>query len=1616
METADTSTLGITLDLSDLPGGPTLTLPPTSATITTTTTTAEIGAASINSDQPEFLAVFANQSPNSTLTSSSAAFVAAEIKEIKDRRKSSTRSKGSKASVVYDLSSGGNSGKNLRPRPVPNDRLQSRGSFAQSDKMQSSWTHEEPPPAPAFSTWYSKGFAENDPESMKTQKMLTFFAQLFVVIRVISFFATWKLAPVQLTYLVFHLLLFFLSHSAYYSLKTHRWLRMSTVSAIVCFPIVAAVQWERPLLESPGGVLCITLLIPCLWTSMGGTRFQRDVLFFVVFSLFAGLVLYDFAMFSISAAVVIEYLVEFVVWLGYTLYIRFTYTVRKSTMLRQALIQEATAIMIDDVWSLTSAEMEVQLGPELHSSETLQNLVEILRLIEDMRKHHPTILEAEVRNEMPTVPSWRSSTKRHSRRSVEEWSVGNPTVANEPSAKPALADMEDLQRCSSIEIPAQPLLGSGAAGTESGNNVMNSSEANTSQSNGAGKPDNAVPLPKPGSARFRKNAELILEAPGAVLTVKNGNMKEDYEFPQSPTVLGKSSAPTSFETTEDTDGIERRDSTFMMVGTTNTLTLMLVEVPEVPGQTHESASALVMKVFAHVKIFGGLTIWSCGLEVYIGFTESKLGPLHCIAAATAAWHIFSTFGGAGVCPFVSLSACSASFGLLTGNQSERAMFMGSCVAIARCRELNTRAKKAMMRLPQVDDSVAQRIADYFCCEDNQLMYARADEMLIEVEEHVAEQLNRLSKRPTLTTRKSTLKALSMFNTSVSDVSGSTGRASFADEDGTHLLKKTRSIADLVMNPTPYARNGTSFRSSRSSSQSSSSVSHNSRSNSLFTVDAFNTAPPPNHIMAEIQSAWNRYDKRKAHFISAEDLWWLLHDLGLRITSERFYSILQIVDTEGCGVIGLETFVALYESDALLGPFAVRSIHQSLKAQGMSSQDALSKATGVWKAACKGSLFQSVDSTELRSLFKKMKINLTPHDADLIIKEIGENGQMNFDQFATLMSFEDLSQHDEVMMMIRMVQNVYTNTQSEKKYSNSEQVAANKARVRRTNFDKVFLPLLMLYTVYVALELPFTASLEPFLFTQYSDSFLVHKVVISVADVVFALWCVSKFFLGVEVGPVFIYKRKDVARHYLRSFEFLIDVAAVIPLDAVMYWAVHDYYYPVGLIYRMNKMLVVAYMDRLYRTLTSDWSPVASRLMRTVMWFYLIIHFFACVFIGVARLTHDETPEGTNLDRTGVLDRDYETYLFSGVPQYFRNGPILKYMIAFDWAQKTMYGLGSGQPIAPLDIQVAFSLLTVIVGVCLLTVFISSVSNALVKHGPEAQYLDRLELVHTFFRHIEAVPESRSLQLEIEDYYKHMFTSMRSLRIDDDPLHDLNQDLWVRVQVTIAHNLFSRVPIFSGLVKDTGFLYCLIRRCKPRVLLPFEIVYKKGEQGSTMFIVSLGLCVSWNAHCGPVEYGTGGYFGEIQLMHSVPRTETVECYDRPTNVFELDRSDFTDVMTHFPQFLKVVQTAIRSALREIAVESVMNGSITMVGRKNAVTGGGGGGEGMGGEYPIALSPSDSSMSLLMGDDMDASPEDAAINMWLESQEKSIASETESVASKHKSILARLDSRRSTMLMN
>jgi CRP/FNR family transcriptional regulator, cyclic AMP receptor protein len=131
------------------------------------------------------------------------------------------------------------------------------------------------------------------------------------------------------------------------------------------------------------------------------------------------------------------------------------------------------------------------------------------------------------------------------------------------------------------------------------------------------------------------------------------------------------------------------------------------------------------------------------------------------------------------------------------------------------------------------------------------------------------------------------------------------------------------------------------------------------------------------------------------------------------------------------------------------------------------------------------------------------------------------------------------------------------------------------------------------------------------------------------------------------------------------------------------------------------------------------------------------------------------------------------------------------------------------------------------------------------------------------------------------------------------------------------DLLTRVPVFATLERDD--LQRIAQLAVPRQFEPGQVVFRKGDQSDTCYIVRSGHARAVREHPDGrtitlATFGPGDIFGELAMFEDERRSATVEAIDQTSAVAVLG-PDMRRLMSIHPQISMRLAIALGRRLRE-----------------------------------------------------------------------------------------------------
>jgi voltage-gated potassium channel len=232
------------------------------------------------------------------------------------------------------------------------------------------------------------------------------------------------------------------------------------------------------------------------------------------------------------------------------------------------------------------------------------------------------------------------------------------------------------------------------------------------------------------------------------------------------------------------------------------------------------------------------------------------------------------------------------------------------------------------------------------------------------------------------------------------------------------------------------------------------------------------------------------------------------------------------------------------------------------------------------------------------------------------------------------------------------------------------------------------------------------------------------------------------------------------------------------------------------------------------------------------------------------------------------------------------------------------GYGDISPVT--NLQKIWTMVVEILGVITYGYVIGNIASLLSNIDVvKASFIKQMEDINSFLTY-KSVP--RRLKQKVHNYYQYVWDNQMG-QWDEKILSTLPPSLKTEILLHINRQLIEQVPFFKDTDKD--LISDVIAHLKPRVFLPDDYIFKRGDVGNCMYFISNGSVkiLSEDESTIIAELQDGDYFGEIALIHKVARTRSVVSMDY-CNVYSLDKKDLDTLLMKYPKFKDHIYETIR----------------------------------------------------------------------------------------------------------
>jgi hypothetical protein len=406
----------------------------------------------------------------------------------------------------------------------------------------------------------------------------------------------------------------------------------------------------------------------------------------------------------------------------------------------------------------------------------------------------------------------------------------------------------------------------------------------------------------------------------------------------------------------------------------------------------------------------------------------------------------------------------------------------------------------------------------------------------------------------------------------------------------------------------------------------------------------------------------------------------------------------------------------------------------------------------------------------------------------------------------------------------------------------------------SSFKEVWDVIIVVLTVYISIELPLRIAYNYRQINIFFDIFITFLLFIDI---------VITFNTKIYAKGVLIDNPKRIAKNYVHTL-FLFDFLAAVP------------FFLIYLVFPALAWLQLLSLTRLFKlirlhTLISKWrnrqviNPSILRLGVFFFWIFLIAHWIACIWIYIARIEGSEE-----------------------IPTYVN---------AIYWCITTITTVGYGDISPVSDLQKALTMVAMFLGVGVYGYVIGNIASLLSNIDvAKSAFLKQMEDINSFLSY-KSVP--KKLKQKVHNYYQYVWHN-RMAHSEEVILTNLPPSLKTEILLHIHRKLIEQVPFFKNTRKE--FISDIILCLQPKVFLPGDFIFKKGDIGNCMYFIGNGSVdvLSTDESSVVATLKEGDYFGEIALIKKVKRTKSVVAREY-CNFYALEKNNFDALLEKYPTF-------------------------------------------------------------------------------------------------------------------
>ncbi|XP_076270156.1 cyclic nucleotide-gated ion channel subunit B isoform X1 [Rhynchophorus ferrugineus] len=363
-------------------------------------------------------------------------------------------------------------------------------------------------------------------------------------------------------------------------------------------------------------------------------------------------------------------------------------------------------------------------------------------------------------------------------------------------------------------------------------------------------------------------------------------------------------------------------------------------------------------------------------------------------------------------------------------------------------------------------------------------------------------------------------------------------------------------------------------------------------------------------------------------------------------------------------------------------------------------------------------------------------------------------------------------------------------------------------------------------------------------------------------------------------------KKALRQNYIKNKHFKLDLFSLLPLDLFYFLTGPDM-----VILRLPRICKAHTFWEFFSLADRQISnPYIIRFAQTLLYMMYLINLSACAYYA------------------------FSVYEGIGSNNFVYNGEGNAYLRCFYFATKTATSIGKN-PKPTQEIEYIFMTISWLMGVFVFALLIGQIRD-IISTATKAKTEYR-KLVDETLEYMRRLNLPQEMQRRVQLWFNYTWETQHTL--DENTIMDcLPHKMKTDISINVHINTLNKVKLFADC--DEALLRELVLELKSVIYLPEDVICKKGDVGTEMYIVQSGKVQVLGGKDGKQVLATlseGSVFGEISLL-GIPgmnrRTADVRSFGY-SNLFVLDKASLNAALSHYPEAQELLNKKAKMLMKK-----------------------------------------------------------------------------------------------------